>query len=117
MKQLAVRFFNDDNGFLVSAELVLICTLLVIGVVVGLSEIQHSIVSELNDVADAVGGVNQSYTFSGFSSYKTQSKGVKAIFSGSSFSDSIDECDNNQCDLDCLRPSPEGPKHGGHHQY
>jgi hypothetical protein len=117
MKQLTQCLLHDETGFIVSTELVLISTLLVIGLVVGLSEVQHSIVSELNDVSEAFGGVNQSFKFSGFSSFKSQGKGVKAIFSGSSFRDSRDECDNNECDIDCLPPSPESPKHGGHHNY
>lgn len=115
MMKLTARLLHDEAGFIVSTELVLICTLLVIGLVVGLSEVQHAIVSELNDVSEAFGGVNQSYKFSGFSSYKSQGKGVKAIFAGSSFRDSRDECDNNECDLDCQPPSPESPKHGGKH--
>jgi Flp pilus assembly pilin Flp len=115
MTHLLRRLANDETGFIVSSELVLIATLLVIGVIVGLSEVQHAIVSELNDVADSVGSVNQSYKFSGFSSYKTEGRGIKAVFAGSSFRDSIDECDNNECDLDCLPPRPEGPKGGGHH--
>ena len=49
------RLWYDENGFLVSSELVLIATLLVIGLIVGLSEIQHGVVQELNDVGDAIG--------------------------------------------------------------
>jgi Flp pilus assembly pilin Flp len=117
MKQLTACLFHDEAGFIVSSELVLIATLLVIGLIVGLSEVQHSIVSELNDVSEAVGGMNQSYRFSGFHSYKSQGKGVKAIFAGSSFRDQRDECDNNECDLDCLPPAPEKSKGGGHGHY
>ena len=68
------RLFQDEAGFIVSAELVLVATLLVIGLIVGLSEVQHAIVSELNDVADAIGSLNQSYCFSGFSAVKCGSK-------------------------------------------
>ena len=51
---------RDEAGFIVSAELVLVATLLVIGLIVGLSEVQHALVAELNDVADAIRNVNQS---------------------------------------------------------
>ena len=44
------ELLNDEAGFIVSAELVLIATILVIGLIVGLSSIQHAIVQELNDV-------------------------------------------------------------------
>ena len=112
MKQLLHCLMADEAGFIVSTELVLIGTLLIIGMIVGLSEVQHAIVSELNDVADGVGSINQSYKFSGFTSYKTEGRGLKAQFAGSSFRDTTDECDNNQCDLDCLPPRPETPKGG-----
>lgn len=103
-------FYVDDQGFIVSAELVLIATLCVIGLIVGLSEVQHAIVAELNDVADAIGSLNQSYCFSGFSSYKSHGQ-IKSFFAGSKFRDTIDECDNNQCTLSCDDPVPEHPKH------
>lgn len=117
MKELMKHLLQDEAGFIVSSELVLIATLLVIGVIVGMSEVQHAVVSELNDVADGIGSLNQSYKFAGFSSFKKYGWGVKAKFAGSHFRDQQDDCDNNQCDLDCLPPSPEGPKGGGQHNW
>ena len=81
--------------------------------IVGLSEIQHAVVAELNDVGDAIGSINQSYRFSGFSKKKGNGGGFSAWTVGSTFLDSADECDNNQCDIDCDRPVNEGPKNGG----
>ena len=107
------QLFYDESGFIISAELVLVATLLVIGMIVGLSEVQHAVVQELNDVADAIGSLNQSYCFSGFSKDSQFGGGVKAYTRGSIFWDAIDACDNNQCDLDCDAPVPEGPKAGG----
>lgn len=108
---LVSKLLRDEGGFIVSAELVLVATILVIGMIVGLSEVQHAIVSELNDVGDAIGSVNQGYFFSGFS--KRDFNTVHARTYGSWFSDSFDDCDNNQCDLACDRPFPEGPKGWG----
>ena len=105
---MLTRLFQDDRGFIVSAELVLIATLLVIGLVVGLSEIQHALVAELNDVGDAIGNLNQSYRFSGFS--KAKGMGSAAYSRGSRFADTADECDNDQCMIDCDRPVYEAPK-------
>jgi Flp pilus assembly pilin Flp len=101
---------NDEAGFIVSAELVLIATIVVIGLIVGLSEIQHAVVSELNDVADAVGSLNQSYYFSGFNKAKSFGAGTAAYTRGSIFVDQTDDCDNNQCALSCDAPVVEGPK-------
>lgn len=106
---------QDEAGFVVSAELILVATLLVIGLIVGLSEVQHAVVSELNDVADAVGSLNQSYSFTGFSSIGHKGK-VKSRTFGSRFQDLVDSCDQNQCDLGCDAPVAEGRK-GGHHYW
>ena len=106
---------NDEAGFVVSAELVLIATLLVIGLIVGLSEVQHAVVAELNDVADAIGNVNQSYYYTGFSKNKTYGGGgggggVAAYTRGSAWADTTDECDDNQCDIACDFPVDEAAK-------
>lgn len=109
------QLLNDEAGFIVSAELVLVATIVVIGMIVGLSEVQHAVVQELNDVAEAIGAVNQSYFFEGLGSRKTQGPGAgtayKSIVFGSAFSDSADECDGNECALACnVGPAPEAPK-------
>jgi len=101
---------NDEAGFVVSAELVLIATLLVIGLIVGLSEVQHAVVAELNDVADAIGNVNQSYYYTGFSKNKLYGGGIAAYTRGSAWADTTDDCDDNQCDIACDYPVDEGPK-------
>lgn len=101
------KLFNDEAGFVVSAELVLISTLLVLGLIVGLSEVQHAVVQELNDVGDAIGSVNQSYMYSGFSAKKSNGRAVKSFSRGSAFSDIGDDCDGNQCDITCDQPVAE----------
>ena len=65
MTALALELYRDEAGFVVSAELVLIATILVIGLIVGLSEVSHGVNNELNDVGDAFGSVNQSFRYSG----------------------------------------------------
>jgi len=110
---MLTRLHNDETGFIISSELVLVATLLVIGLIVGLSEIQHAVNAELNDVADAIGSLNQSYCFRGFSKPNQFKGGVGAYTRGSIFFDSRDECDNDQCTIDCDAPIAEGPKFGG----
>ena len=100
---------NDEAGFIVSAELVLVATLLVIGLIVGLSEVQHAVVSELNDVGDAIGELNQSYSFSGFNKCDNGGR-IHAVSYGSDFGDTIDDCDKNQCDIACDAPIDETRK-------
>ena len=105
------NLWNDECGAILSAELVLVMTILVIGMVVGLSEIQHAVVQELNDVAEAIGSVNQSYSYSGFHAEKTAAPGdTKSFSSGSAFEDNQDDCDQNECDLSCDDPEQEEDK-------
>ncbi|MBI1311007.1 branched-chain amino acid aminotransferase [bacterium] len=88
MSNLINTLWNDENGFVVSAELVLITTIAVLGLVVGLSEVSHAINNELEDVASAFGSLNQSYSASGLRSCHKSSK------AGSSFTDHADLCDS-----------------------
>jgi Flp pilus assembly pilin Flp len=114
-KTMLRKLFYDENGFIISAELVIVASILVVGLIVGMSEIQHAVVAELNDVADAIGSANQSYMFSGFSKWDGSgfwSCGgqLHAFTAGSAFVDVFDECDLNQCMLACNPPLVEGPK-------
>lgn len=65
MMSLFKKLLNDEAGFLLSAELILISTVLVLGMVVGLSKVSHAINNELFDVANAFDSVNQSYRYDG----------------------------------------------------
>lgn len=110
-------FWEDEAGFIVSAELVLISTVLVLGLIVGLSEIQTAVVSELNDVSEAIGSLNQSYSYTGFTKLKNFNRGrgfgVAAATAGSIFIDHRDSCDGNECSLACSPPRAESPKSRG----
>ena len=55
------KFWNDESGFIVSSELVLIATICVIGLIAGLVEVQWAVVGELNDVSDAIGSPTRSF--------------------------------------------------------
>jgi len=109
-KKMIKALWNDEAGVILSAELVLIGTILVVGMIVGLVELQCSVVGELNDLGDAIGSLNQSYVYSSVASYK-QDGSIKGATYGSVFVDVVDECDNNQCQIVCAaRPLPEAPK-------
>jgi hypothetical protein len=87
---------NDENGFVVSAELILVGTILVLGMIVGLSELSYGVNEELEDLGSAIGAVNQSYCF-------TLGSSKKGEVSGSIYWDFADECDNS-CDITCDTP-------------
>ncbi|PQO42154.1 Flp family type IVb pilin [Blastopirellula marina] len=62
MLNLLKQLWNDERGFVNSAELILIATLAVIGMIVGLAAMRDSFTQEMADTGAAVGEVNQSYS-------------------------------------------------------
>ncbi len=62
---LKQKLRNRQSGFIVSAELALITTILVIGLIVGLVAVRDALVAELHDVAEAIGELDQAFTFEG----------------------------------------------------
>lgn len=80
------RLWNDQAGFVVSAELVLIATILVIGLIVGWATVRDQVMQELGDVAAAISQINQSYTWSAVT-------GHTSSVAGTIFDDTADFCD------------------------
>jgi Flp pilus assembly pilin Flp len=100
------KLYQDESGAVISAELVLVLTILVIGVIVGLSEVAVAVNTELNDISNAIGALDQSYFFTGFHGRDGGIGGkFKSSVGGSRFTDAHDDCDKNtSCDLVCGPP-------------
>ena len=88
------KFWIDEHGVVLSAELILVGTILILGMIVGLVELQCAVVAELSDLGDAIGNVDQSYRIPGMTSFKNGG-GVKAQTSGAAFNDGPDAGDCN----------------------
>lgn len=78
---------DDQAGFVVSAELVLVMTIGVLAMVVGLHSVAKGVTMELNDVANAFGAVNQDFAYNGLQ------KSGHARIGGSGYQDRQDDCD------------------------
>jgi len=99
------KLWNDEAGFVISAELVLVLTIGVLAMVVGLNAVAKSVTMELNDVGNAIGAIDQSYIYTAL----VNSHG-NAAKSGSAFIDSQDECD---CSVILTpKPSPKRDRSG-----
>lgn len=61
MKKMFARMIREDDGVL-SFEWILLLTLLVIGIVSGVSAARDAIIDEFGDVAQAMLSLDQSYT-------------------------------------------------------
>lgn len=86
MKNIALQLINDEAGFIVSAELVLVSTIAVLAMVVGLSEVSNNVNEELEDVGAAFASINQTFNYCG-------NRGHKGSAAGSEFDDARDDCD------------------------
>ena len=78
---------NDEAGFIISAELVLVMTIGVLAMVVGLTAVRDAVTHEMNDIAHAFGSVSKSYSVNGLK------KPGHASINGFGFNDNADECD------------------------
>ncbi len=88
MRQLATALWHDTEGFLVTAELIILVTVLVLGLFVGLNMLQSAAVSELTDVGDSLESLDQSFQFPGLRSLCVETESTSAQTAGSAFTDS-----------------------------
>jgi hypothetical protein len=94
------RLWADEVGAILSAELILMGTLLVIGLIVGLATLRDHVIQEVADIAGAIGDLDQSFSYS-------STTGHNSKMNGAMFNDLDDNCDgatgtvgqNNDVDL------------------
>lgn len=98
---------KKQAGFIVSAELVLIATILVIGMVVGMAVIRDAVNAEMNDVAEAIGALDQSYYFAGITALNSAGSTL-AVVAGSEWEDSVDGLAGDGVPLSYITPVPDG---------
>jgi len=106
MTTLFTQLMNDEAGFIVSTELILVATIAVLALIVGLSEVAMAVNQELEDVASAVGSANQSYYTYGY-------RGHGGGSAGSRFHDRADFCDSEH---DIIGVHPGRGEKGSHGQ-
>lgn len=83
------------GGFVQTAELVLISTVLVTGLTVGLVNVRDAVNTELEDVAESVGSLDQSYAFTGV----VTTSGATQYVAGSEWTDGLDVTFNSGDDV------------------
>ncbi|MCY2992007.1 MAG: hypothetical protein NTY19_29625 [Planctomycetota bacterium] len=86
--KLLHALWQDEAGFVITSELLIIVTIAVIGMIVGYVAIRDALVQELGDVAAAIGAIDQTYSYNGVSN---TCSGAKT--NGSAFTDGRDLCD------------------------
>lgn len=73
------KLWKDEAGFLVSMELLFVATILILGLIVGWTQLENSLKSELVELANAITSLSQGYAFSGQSGCKGYTDGSQAI--------------------------------------
>jgi len=86
------RLWSEETGAIVSAEIMLIMSILVLGVTVGLKSVRDAVVTELADVAQALANVDQSV-------YVSATSGHHAFTGGIYFNDLPDFCDTSDANF------------------
>lgn len=76
------------GGFVQTAELVLLSTVLVTGLTVGLVNVRDAVTSELEDVAQSIGALDQTYKFMGIES--SSGTGDNNFVAGTTWVDATD---------------------------
>ena len=90
MLNLLKALRQDEHGVILSTEIVIVGSLLVIGLITGLACLQKSVNGELQDLAGAIGALDQSYSYSSFRKAGTHGR-CCAYTAGASYSN----CENN----------------------
>ncbi len=100
------KLWADEAGFIVSAELVLVATILVIGMIVGLTVLRNQVVQELADLGAALGMISQGYEYTGVS--KVALATTFALTDGSGWDDLLDQCQEQEEGADSNNAEPGG---------
>ena len=87
------KLMNDEAGFVISAELILVLTIGVLAMVVGIAAVRDSISGELNDLSHTFGAFDQSYSYRSVFQNNASGQGLHGSANGSGFNDKGDDCD------------------------
>ena len=68
MRTYLSSFWDDNSGFVVSTELIVLFSVMLAVFVVGFTSVRTAVVAELYEVGNAVFSVDQSYVYSGIQS-------------------------------------------------
>src|SRR4051812_15117497 len=79
MQRLLRQLWADDQGALIATEYLFVVTILIIGTIVGMTNLRDAINIELTETANALLAISQGYTISGTSGGGGGTDGSQAI--------------------------------------
>ncbi|MFM7056298.1 MAG: hypothetical protein ACKO2P_05180 [Planctomycetota bacterium] len=89
IRQMATSFIRNEHGYILSSEFLLLATVTVLGLLVGIVSVRDSLLLELQEIADVIGKLNQSYSYTGVSNGDILNGGPST--EGGVFEDTVDE--------------------------
>ena len=75
MRSLMLKLWKDDCGALIATEWVFVATILVLGSITGLVMVRQAVLAELQDMANALMALDQSYRFTSQSNCESSTAG------------------------------------------
>ena len=110
MRDRSRSFYRCQSGAVVSAELVVVGTMVVVGLITGLTAVQNAINSELVDLSSAFNALDQSF---GFTGYESVSKNRRLAWTApSSWRDLDVQAAGPPLQMRATEPRSEGPTGG-----
>jgi hypothetical protein len=79
MTKLMLKLWEDDRGAIIALEFLFLATILVIGIVVGLTSVRDSINVELAELGNALLALSQGFIISGQTGCCSATDGSQAI--------------------------------------
>jgi Flp pilus assembly pilin Flp len=79
MRNMMRKLWSDDQGALIATEYLFVTTIIVIGTVVGLTNIRDAVNAELTELGNAILALSEGYTISGSSGAGASVQGSQAI--------------------------------------
>lgn len=79
MRLLLQKLWADNRGALIAVEWVFLATILILGILTGLIAVRQAVLSELTEFAQAILGLNNSFSFSATSNCLASQAGGGAL--------------------------------------
>lgn len=79
MSNMLKKLWSDDQGALIAMEFLFVATILVIGVIAGLSSVRSAVNAELTELANAILALSQGYTINGVEGCCATVQGSEAV--------------------------------------
>jgi hypothetical protein len=102
MKKLASQLLRDENGIVITAEIIIIATVGLLSLIAGWNAVSNALAFELGDIANSVGSLDQSFSYRGLNA------GAHASCSGGGFADSAQTFTVQTVDVTVTGPGADG---------